>query len=57
MNNKYNLVYFAGLDYTSKAPLNITPKPDSMLRVFTVIKPLEEKIYIQEQVLERFDRK
>jgi len=57
MNNKYNLVYFAWLDYTSKAPLNITPKPDSMLRVFTVIKPLEEKIDIQEQVLEKFDKK
>lgn len=57
MNNKYNLVYFAWLDYTSKAPLNITPEPDSVLRVFTVIKPLKEKIEIQEQVLERFDRK
>lgn len=57
MNNKYNLVYFAWLDYTSKAPLNITPEPDSVLRVFTVIKPLEEKIEIQEQELERFDRK
>ncbi|NVP17329.1 hypothetical protein HUU51_01300 [Candidatus Gracilibacteria bacterium] len=57
MNNKYNLVYFAGLDYTSKAPLNIIPEPDSLLRVFTVIKPLKEKIDIQEQVLERFDRK
>lgn len=57
MNNKYNLVYFAWLDYTSKAPLNITPEPDSVLRVFTVIKPLEEKIDIQEQELERFDRK
>lgn len=57
MNNKYNLVYFAWLDYTSKAPLNITPEPDSVLRVFTVIKPLEEKIEIQEQELERFNRK
>lgn len=57
MNNKYNLVYFAWLDYTSKAPLNITPEPDSVLRVFTVIKPLKEKIDIQEQVLEKFDRK
>lgn len=57
MNNKYNLVYFAWLDYTSKAPLNIIPEPDSLLRVFTVIKPLKEKIDIQEQVLERFDRK
>jgi len=57
MNNKYNLVYFAWDDYEEFAPLNISPKPDSILRVFTVIKPLEEKIEIEEQVLEKFERK
>jgi hypothetical protein len=57
MDNKYNLIYFAGDDYDQKAPLDISPKPDSMLRVFMVIKPLDEKIDITEQKLKTFDRK
>ena len=56
MNNKYNLVYFAWEDYTSRALLNIEPQPDSILRVFTVIKPLNEKIEIEEQKLKIFER-
>jgi len=57
MNNNYNLIYFAWNDYTSRAKLDISPKPDSILRVFTVIKPLDSKIDIPEQKLEKFDRK
>jgi len=57
MNNKYNLVYFAWDDYDSRAPLNIYPEPDSILRVFTVIQPLDQKIEIEEQKLEKFERK
>lgn len=57
MNNKYNLIYFAWDDYEQRAPLDITPKPDSILRVFMVIKPLDEKIDIEEQKLSTFIRK
>lgn len=57
MNNKYNLIYFAGEDYDTRAPLEITPKPDSILRVFMVIKPLDQKLEIEEQKLEKFNRK
>ncbi len=56
MNNKYNLVHFAQEQYTDLAPLSITPEPDSMLRVFMLIKPLEEPFAIQEQILEPFKR-
>lgn len=56
-NNKYNLIHFANEQYTNTAPLTITPKPDSMLRVFMVYKPLEEAIEIKEQEIEHFVRK
>ncbi len=56
-NNKYNLIHFAGKKYTDTAPLNITPKPDSMLRVFMVYKPLDKPIKIQKQTIKHFIRK
>ncbi|MCP4523359.1 MAG: hypothetical protein GY828_04005 [Candidatus Gracilibacteria bacterium] len=57
MNNKYNLIHFAGEDYASRAPLTIYPKPDSLLRIFMVMKPLDKMIKIEEQKLEKFERK
>lgn len=54
--NKYNLIHFAGNEYTDTAVLSINPKPDSILRVFMVYKALEEPIEIQEQELETFQR-
>jgi hypothetical protein len=56
-DNPYNLIHFAGKDYTDTAPLTITPKPDSILRVFMAYKPLSEKIDIPEQKILPFDRK
>lgn len=55
-DNAYNLIHFAGEQYTATAPLTITPEPDSMLRVFMVWKALEESIIIEEQKLEPFQR-
>jgi len=55
--NKYNLIHFAEKQYTNIAQLDITPKPDSMLRVFMVIKPLENKIKIEKQEIKTFNRK
>jgi hypothetical protein len=55
--NKYNLITFAGEDYENIAPLNITPKPDSILRVMMLFKPLDEPIEIKEQELMPFERK
>ena len=56
-NNPYNLISFAGEDYTETAKLKIEPKPDSCLRVFMVYKPLEKPIEIKEQQLSSFKRK
>lgn len=56
-NNPYNLIYFAGEEYTNSVELIITPKPDSMLRVFMVYKPLKRKVDIQTQKIKYFERK
>jgi hypothetical protein len=36
--NKRNLISFLDEEYTSQAPLTITPTPDSMQRVFMVFQ-------------------
>lgn len=56
-DNKYNLVTFAGKEYTDNAKLEITPQPDSILRVFMVFKPLAEKITIKAPEIKPFTRK
>ncbi|MFH0755426.1 MAG: hypothetical protein V1910_02040 [bacterium] len=56
-DNKYNLIHFAGDEYTQTAPLTIVPKPDSMLRVFMVFKPLNNMIDIKPQEIKSFVRK
>ena len=56
-HNKYNLITFQGDAYTNSAKLNITPTPDSLLRVFMAYVPLEEAIDVEPQQLETFERK
>lgn len=54
--NKYNLIYFAHEEYEKIAPLEIIPKPDSLLRVFMVSKPLTKMIAIKAQEIKPFIR-
>ena len=56
-HNKYNLITFQGDLYTNSAKLDITPEPDSLLRIFMVYVPLENAIDIEPQQLETFERK
>ena len=56
-HNAYNLIAFQGDAYTDSAKLNITPAPDSLLRIFMTYVPLEEAVDIQPQQLETFERK
>ena len=56
-HNKYNLIAFQGDEYTDSAKLNITPEPDSMLRIFMTYIPLEAPVDIEPQQLETFERK
>ncbi|NLX76758.1 MAG: hypothetical protein GXZ01_05190 [Clostridiaceae bacterium] len=55
-NNPYNLITFQNEVYTDNARLEITPEPDSVLRVFMAYKPLKEAVSIEEQTLEPFKR-
>ena len=56
-HNMYNLITFQSDAYTNSAKLDITPKPDSMLRIFMVYVPLEEAVNMEPQQLETFERK
>ena len=55
--NAYNLVSFQGRPYTDNAVLHITPKPDSVLRVFMAFKPVSWPVYVPPQELVPFERK
>lgn len=56
-NNKYNLITFAGKEYEEAAPLDISPAPDSILRVFMVYRSLEEALELEPQEIKPFERK
>ncbi len=56
-DNPYNLIHFAGKEYTDTAPLTVTPTPDSIRRVFMVYKALENPITIHPQELTSWERK
>ncbi|MBQ7922460.1 MAG: hypothetical protein IJ325_07780 [Clostridia bacterium] len=54
--NAYNLISFQTDAYTDSAELNITPAPDSLLRVFMAWKPLDEAVEILPQEFAEFER-
>lgn len=57
IENKYNLIHFATKDeYHNRVGLDISPEPDSVLRVFMVFKKLDEEIDVQPQEFETFRR-
>lgn len=43
-NNPYNLIHFAGTEYEEQAELEITPKPETIIRVMMLTQPLKSKI-------------
>lgn len=54
--NEYNLISFQTDNYEESAKLEISPKPDSMLRVFMAFKEVDENTVVPEQKLEIFKR-
>ena len=54
--NPYNLIAFQADSYTNSAELNITPAPDSLLRVFMAWKPLDTAVEIEPQEFVGFER-
>lgn len=55
--NNYNLIHFSTDEYTQNAALEITPKPETLIRVFMVYKPLKMPIKIAPQNLNKTARK
>jgi hypothetical protein len=55
-NNPYNLIHFAGSEYTDYAKLSIAPRPDSLLRVFMVVAPLQQPLTLPPQTFPVFHR-
>lgn len=55
-NNPYNLISFQTDAYTETAKLQITPEPDSVLRVFMAYKVLDNPIDIEEPTIVPFER-
>ncbi len=54
--NKLSLIHFAGSDYTAIAKLNISPHPNSLLRVFMVEQPIKLTQNISPQTFPVFHR-
>ncbi|HVV66649.1 MAG TPA: hypothetical protein VHB72_01065 [Candidatus Saccharimonadales bacterium] len=55
-HNPYNLIHFSGSEYTNAAKLSVSPKPDSVLRVFMAFKPLSHPSKVTPQSLAPFQR-
>lgn len=55
-DNPYNVISFQQAAYTDCAVLNITPAPDSMLRVFMAYYPTDAHIDIAPQQFDGFTR-
>ena len=49
--NPYNIISFQTEAYTNAVQLNVTPKPDTVIRVFMVYSPSKEKVDIEPQAL------
>ena len=55
--NPYNVIAFQTDLYTEGAALEITPAPDSLLRVFMAYYPADEAVDLPRQELEGFERR
>jgi hypothetical protein len=57
-DSKYYFINFIQTkDFNKIAPISISPKPDSMMRVFMHLEKLDEKKSVKKQNLIPFDRK
>ena len=57
LRNKLSLCSFQTEKFFKNMELNVTPKPDSMIRIFLVIKKLDAPINVKEQKLVSVERK
>jgi hypothetical protein len=52
-NNKYNAIYFAFEEYEALSKLNITPQPETIIRLMMMFEALDEPIDLNPQLLEK----
>ena len=57
LKNKLSLCSFQTENFFNKMKLNVSPKPDTMIRIFLAIKKIESPMDIKEQKLEPNERK
>ena len=57
LRNKLSLCSFQKHEFFNSIELNITPKPDSLIRIFLSIKKIDAPINIKEQKLQSTERK
>ena len=57
LRNKVSLCSFQTKKFFENYELNVTPKPDSVIRIFLTIKKLDKPINIREQKLVSVERK
>jgi hypothetical protein len=57
LRNKLSLCSFQKHEFFNSIELNITPKPDSLIRIFLSIKKIDAPINIKEQKLQSIERK
>ena len=50
-------MYFQTQAFFEHIPMNVTPKPDTLIRIFLSIKKIDSPIEIKEQKLEHIERK
>ena len=55
--NAWNLISFQGKAYTDTAVLKINPQPDTVIRVFMAVQPLDAYKEVEEQTLTAPERK
>jgi hypothetical protein len=57
-SSRYNLIYFLTEEEIERiAKLEVNPKPDTVLRVFMIWKPIDRKVDIRPQKIKTFERK
>ena len=52
-NNAYNAIYFAFDEYEEMSKLNIEPKPETLIRIMMMFEPMDKKIELSPQILEK----
>ena len=57
LNNKISFCSFQTQKFFDHIPMNVTPKPDTLIRVFLTIKKIDAPMEIKEQKLEPNERK